>query len=135
MSNVHNDYDGGPVRLENITHVMSGVSMRWGSHELDLYINQILMDSRDGERQGFPMEVADDLLFLQAVNKIRRAQEIVQRSSIPFQEAFRLVEIGDHHARFGSDDPWLSAANTGAQLTKTLMAQRGKKTVRHRSGG
>ncbi len=84
--------------------------MTWGSRELDAFFSHLLMDSRDGSRQGLPVEVANEVLFLMQTNKVRRALELVRGSSMSLSEAYRLVDSGDQ-ARLAGDvfsDPLVS---------------------------
>lgn len=60
------------------------------------------MDSRDGQRQGLPMQVGADLLFLAKTNKLVRAIDLARGQQLPFREALRLVEEGDQK-RFEAD--------------------------------
>ena len=43
--------------------VASELAQRWADPELDPYLDQLISHTRDG-RQGFPLEVMSDLLFL-----------------------------------------------------------------------
>ncbi|HEY6895627.1 MAG TPA: hypothetical protein VI279_00060 [Rhodocyclaceae bacterium] len=86
--------------------------MIWGTPELDTMISKLVMDSRDGSRQGFPMAVASELLWLAEINKVRRAMDLRDKTSIRFDEAYAMIEKGDA-ARRGSDT-W-SDPNSGGQ--------------------
>jgi hypothetical protein len=44
--------------------IAMGLEIRWGSKELELYITKLLTDTRDGEREGFPKEIASSLFNL-----------------------------------------------------------------------
>jgi hypothetical protein len=60
------------------------------------------MEGRDGERQGLPMPVGADPLFLAKTNKLVRAIDLARGQQLPFREALRLVEEGDQK-RFEAD--------------------------------
>jgi hypothetical protein len=57
------------------------------------------MNSRDGERQGLPLEIAAELAFLAKLNRVIRALDAARRLSVSLDEAFRLIDEGDQ-ARF-----------------------------------
>ena len=68
------------------------------------------MDARDGDRQGLPLAVATEILFLARTNKIIRAIDLAQKLSMSVEEAYRLVDEGDQ-ARLKIDvldDPLVS---------------------------
>ncbi len=67
----------------------------WGSPELDIFISRLIMDSRDGQRQGLPMAVGAELLLLAQINKIIRAIALVSHQGMTLKEAYRIVDEGD----------------------------------------
>jgi hypothetical protein len=81
--------------LEAIGHIKQKVCLMWGNPELDIFISRLIMDSRDGQRQGLPMEVAAELLFLAQINKLVRAIDLAKKQKISLQEAYRAVDSGD----------------------------------------
>jgi hypothetical protein len=81
--------------LEAMAHLKQKICLMWGSPELDVFISRLIMDSRDGARQGLPMTVGAELLFLAKTNKIIRAIDLARAQRIPFREAFTLVDEGD----------------------------------------
>jgi hypothetical protein len=76
--------------LESIGHLKQKICLMWGSPELDVFISRLIMDSRDGQRQGLPMAVGAELLFLAQTNKIIRA--------------IALAESPERHAERGLQD-------------------------------
>ena len=50
--------------LEKLPHITKRVCLLWGHPEFDAFTSHLLMDSRDGKRQGLPWDVAEELLFL-----------------------------------------------------------------------
>lgn len=89
--------------LESIDHLRQKICLMWGSPELDVFISRLVMDARDGQRQGLPLEVAAELLFLAQTNKIIRAIELLGRQNLTFKDAFRTVDDGDQK-RLESDE-------------------------------
>jgi hypothetical protein len=101
--------------VERIEHIQKKVCMMWASPELDAYLNSLLMDSREGKRQGFPVEVTQDLLFLAEFNKFVRAIDVAKRLRIPLKEAYQKVDFDDRtKSGTGLDDP-LSAGDVYAR--------------------
>ncbi len=78
--------------------------MAWGTQELDAYINKLLTDSRDGQRNGFPIEVTTELLFLVELNKLVRAIDLARRIKIPLKEAYQKVDQQDRGSQLGDTD-------------------------------
>lgn len=89
--------------LEAMTHLKQKICLMWGSPELDVFISRLMMDSRDGARQGLPMEVGAELLFLAKTNKIIRAIDVARSQKIPLRNALLSVEDGDQK-RLESDN-------------------------------
>ena len=81
--------------VESIPHVCNRVCMNWGTAELDVYINALVMDSRDGARKGLPMAVGDELVWLVKVNQWRRALDIQERLNIGLPDAHAKVQMED----------------------------------------
>lgn len=75
----------------------------WGTPELDIFISRLIMDSRDGSRQGLPVNVGAELLFLAKTNKIVRAIDLVRaHQGMSLKDAMQHVEEGDQK-RIGLD--------------------------------
>ena len=54
-----------PHELERqFPRVLEKITQLWGTEELEVYINELMMDSRDGQRKGFPHTVASELMYL-----------------------------------------------------------------------
>lgn len=83
---------GSLTSLERLSHVMEKVYSLWGKKEFNLYVQSLLMDSRGGTRQGFPPEVAQDLLMLAEINTIGRALLIARKMNVPYRDALRKLE-------------------------------------------
>ena len=52
---------------QHYPRIAKGIVLQWGHPQLDQYVDQLLIDER-GDREGFPEEVASELLFLQQVH-------------------------------------------------------------------
>jgi pilus assembly protein FimV len=53
--------------LEALPHILHQLTKLWGTRACQAYIENIVRDNRDGTRQGFPLDVVDELLTLSAV--------------------------------------------------------------------
>ncbi|RIX49680.1 MAG: hypothetical protein D3M94_01410 [Rhodocyclales bacterium GT-UBC] len=84
--------------LESMPHLARQIVQLWRTRELNTLIHKVLLDSRDGSRQGFPIDVARELMFLAKMNVILRAQDAAPLLGISIGEACRLIEKGDHAA-------------------------------------
>ncbi|MBS0357600.1 MAG: hypothetical protein JSR83_27250 [Proteobacteria bacterium] len=56
-----------PDSIEQMEHVTHQLQELWGTREAQVYIHQLLRDNRNGTRQGFPLNVIEELLLLVAV--------------------------------------------------------------------
>jgi hypothetical protein len=81
--------------IEAIGHLKQKICLMWGSPELDIFISRLIMDSRDGQRQGLPMAVGAELLFLAQTNKIIRAITLLSHQNVTLKEAYKVVDEGD----------------------------------------
>lgn len=90
--------------LEGFPKVLNKIAGLWGTRELDKLILELIMDTREGTRQGFPVEVGDELLFLEECNKYVRALDISERMNIGLKKALQMVESGDQAHL--TTDPW-----------------------------
>lgn len=81
--------------LENIGHLTQKICGIWPSDELDTFLSRLVMDARDGERQGLPMPVAAELLFLAQANKMVRAMALGKKLSMDVKEAYRRIDEAD----------------------------------------
>lgn len=62
-----------PHSLEKqFPHLLKKIVELWNSPELDPYLQQLMLDQRDHQRQGFPPEVATDILRLSRINSEQR---------------------------------------------------------------
>jgi hypothetical protein len=93
MATTENNRDS--CALESIGHLTKKVCLMWGSPELDVFISRLMMDSRGGQRQGLPMAVGAELLFLAQTNKIIRAIDLIGQQKISMKEAYLAVDEGD----------------------------------------
>jgi hypothetical protein len=74
--------------LEKLPHITKRVCLLWGHPEFDAFTMHLLMDSRDGKRQGLPWEVAEELLFLAELRVVKRAIVASGVTGQPFWDVF-----------------------------------------------
>lgn len=128
--------------LEGLEHLRKKVCLMWGTPELDVFISRLIMDSRDGTRQGLPMTVGGELLFLAKTNKIIRAIDLARGQQVPFRDALRLVDEGDQRRLEGDalDDPLVShdtivRARAAAPIVTERRTGQDRRQRQRRSGG
>jgi len=74
--------------LERLPHIIKRVCLLWGHPEFDAFTSHLLMDSRDGKRQGLPWDVAEELLFLAELRVVKRAIVAAGVTGQPFWDVF-----------------------------------------------
>jgi len=74
--------------LERLPHITKRVCLLWQHPEFDAFTSHLLMDSRDGKRQGLPWDVAEELLFLAELRVVKRAIVAAGVTGQPFWEVF-----------------------------------------------
>ncbi len=95
--------------LESMPHILLKIQEMWKSRNLNTFIAELLLDSRDGGRAGFPVAVARELLFLARLNLLVRAEEAAPLLGIEVKEAIELMAQGDQMALGNArtvDDIW-----------------------------
>jgi len=54
-----------PYKLaQQFPHILEKIAIMWDSPEFDSYLNRFMLDKREHPRQGFPAEVASEILRL-----------------------------------------------------------------------
>lgn len=54
-----------PAHLEKqFPHIFNKIIIMWDSPDFDSYLNKFMLDKRDHARQGFPPEIATEILRL-----------------------------------------------------------------------
>jgi hypothetical protein len=75
--------------LERLPHVLNKLCQLWGRAECEAYISRLIMDSRDGARQGLPWEAAMELMFLAELAVGRRALVASAATGVPFPQMLK----------------------------------------------
>lgn len=60
-----------PRSVTEFPHIMTRLSDTWGTLDAQDFLNHLLQDNRGGERQGFSMEVLEEILLLLAILELR----------------------------------------------------------------
>jgi hypothetical protein len=111
----------GKAAIESMSHLTSKITSLWMSRDLNTMIYEILLDSRDGDRQGLPFEVAKELMFVAQMNLLMRAKEAAPLLGITVGEASNLIAQGDQAAlghTLPKEDVWgINACNTMSTQT------------------
>ncbi len=61
------------VSLEELPHIISQLTDAWASGKAKQYLEDLLMDNRDGERTGFSLEILQEILLLLNVLEARES--------------------------------------------------------------
>lgn len=66
---LNNNADFYPHKLEQqFPHILDKIMIMWDSSEFDSYLNKFMLDQRNLARQGFPPEVASEILRLSMIH-------------------------------------------------------------------
>ena len=92
--------------LEKLPHITKRVCLLWGHPEFDAFTSHLLMDSRDGKRQGLPWEVAEEILFLAELRVVKRAIVAAGITGQPFWETFHKMLANAEAAQQNLQHEW-----------------------------
>lgn len=85
-----------PKNLEaNFSRVMGRILELWGTHELDAYLSELMIDTKGG-RQGFPPAVISELLTLSMVHDKFMAIQDAESQDVWSNEAIRAALEEEH---------------------------------------
>jgi len=102
--------------LEKLPHITKRVCLLWGHPEFDAFTSHLMMDSRDGKRQGLPWDVAEEILFLAELRVVKRAIVASGVTGEPFWDTFHKMlanaEAAQHKVQHEWSDP-LANTNFG----------------------
>lgn len=84
--------------IEAMPHLTSRIVGLWKTRDLNTFIFDLLLDSRDGNRKGFPAAVAKELMFLAKINLLLRAQDAAPMLGVSVDDAAELIAKGDQVA-------------------------------------
>lgn len=61
----------------------------WATPDFEPFVASLMMDSRDGARQGLPWDAAQELLFLLEISIAKRAIVAAQTTGMPYRQVFQ----------------------------------------------
>jgi len=97
---------GEASALERLPHITKRVCLLWGHPEFDAFTSHLLMDSRDGKRQGLPWEVAEEILFLAELRVVKRAIVASGVTGQPFWDTFHKMLANAEAAQQNVQHEW-----------------------------
>jgi len=74
--------------LERLPHLAARVQGLWGQTDFEPYVSRLIMESRHGQRQGLPWDVAQELFFLVELCIAKRALAAAEMTGVSFREMF-----------------------------------------------
>ena len=93
--------------LDAFPNVLKKAQALWGTKECDMFLQGLFMDTRGGTRRGFPMDAAEEIMFLVKFNKTVRALPLSKQLNVPLAEAFRIVDKADQaHMSNATNNAW-----------------------------
>ncbi len=90
-------------------HLASQICFLWSQREFEIYINRLIMDTRDGKRQGLPWDAFQELLFLLELSIAKRALLASEVTGVPFSQMFERC-LASVRNPSGKADPWSEAS-------------------------
>lgn len=82
----------------------------WSSDNIDSYFSELILDTRGDQRQGFPADVAEEILRLSVINtKYRESLRPHSWNQVNHKDKVELVNIGYKY----SQQDYLTAAKAG----------------------
>lgn len=99
-----------PAGLEGLAHLRDKVCALWGGPEMEDFVRELMLDSREGKRKGLPTAIVSDLVFLAEVNRTLRALRRAEQLGVAYDKARKSIESEDHRrvALDAFDDPLVS---------------------------
>ena len=92
--------------LEKLPHITKRVCLLWGHPEFDAFTSHLMMDSRDGKRQGLPWDVAEEILFLAELRVVKRAIVASGVTGEPFWDTFHKMLANAEAAQQNLQHEW-----------------------------
>ena len=92
--------------LERFPHIAKKLCLLWEYPEFDSFCSHLLMDSRDGKRQGLPWEAAEEILFLADFRVTKRAVIASEVTGRPFAEIYEKMVANAEAAQREQSAVW-----------------------------
>lgn len=92
----------------------------WATPDFEPFIASLMMDSRDGGRQGIPWDAAQELLFLLEISIAKRAIVAAQTTGMPYRQVFQSMRNNAEEAAKNTANAWSNPTlNSDAQRVGT----------------
>lgn len=78
----------------------------WATQDFEPYVASLMMDSRDGDRQGLPWDAAQELLFLLEISIAKRAIVASQTTGMPYRQVFQSMRNNAEEAAKNVQSSW-----------------------------
>jgi len=90
--------------------ILNKIVNLWDSEEVDAFFSELILDTRGDQRQGFPAEVAEEILRLSVINtKDRESRKPHSWTRVPEKDKLELVNLGYKY----SERDFIAAAKAG----------------------
>jgi uncharacterized protein len=90
--------------------ILNKIVDMWNSETIDEYFSELILDTRDDQRKGFPPEVAEEILRLSVINtKYRDSRRPHSWAMVPEKDKLELVNLGYKY----SPQDFIAAAKAG----------------------
>ena len=116
--------------LDAFPNIMKKAQALWATRECDIFLQSLFMDTRGGTRKGFPMDAAEEIMFLVKFNKYVRAVPLAQQLNVPVAEAFRIVDKADQAQMERS--PWNDPSSSN-EATSLRHREQPRETMQFQS--
>lgn len=88
----------------------------WETPDFEPFIASLMMDTRDGARQGLPWDAAQELLFLLEISIAKRAIVAAQTTGMPYRQVFQSMRNNAEEAAKSTANAWSNPTlNSDAQ--------------------
>ena len=90
--------------------ILNKIVSMWSSGDIDAYFSELILDTRGDQRQGFPSEVAEEILRLSVINtKFRESLKPHSWFKVPEKDKVELVNLGYKYTQ----QDYIQAAKSG----------------------
>jgi hypothetical protein len=105
-----NRTDDTPPGLCSLEHRLPRIAEQctryWATSDFEPFVASLMMDSRDGARQGLPWDVAQELLFLLEISIAKRAIVAAQTTGVPYRQVFQSMRNNAEEAAKNTGNAW-----------------------------
>lgn len=111
--------------LERMAHLCGKVCAEWGQSGFEAYANTLILDARDGNRQGLPWDVAQELHFLGELSIAKRALVAAEMTQLPFRKVYNdLLANAENQKQVTAAKLWSDPRVSGGGVRRDRVAPR-----------